>query len=72
MGMATDLIWWARDRVLGHRARRVRWHVFEDSAQPVDDVIVVHFISRHLRRVVVAGVRTLGCHGPSAAAPFAS
>jgi hypothetical protein len=32
MGTATDLIWQARGGVLGHRARRLRWHVFEDPA----------------------------------------
>jgi hypothetical protein len=56
MGTTTDLIWRARGGVLGHRARRVRRHVFEDSAQPVNDVVVVDFITGNLRRVVVAGV----------------
>jgi hypothetical protein len=55
MDTATHLFWWARGGVLGHRARHVRQHVFEDSAQPINDV-VVDFITGHLRRVVVAGV----------------
>jgi hypothetical protein len=45
MGTAIDHIWRARGGVLRHRARRVRRHVFEDSAQPVDDVVVVHDVS---------------------------
>jgi hypothetical protein len=56
MGTATDLIEWTRGGVLEHRARCVRRHVFEDPAQPINDVVVVDFITGHLRRVVVAGV----------------
>jgi hypothetical protein len=47
-GTATDLIWWARGGVLGHRARRVRWYIFEDPTQPINDVVVVDFITGHL------------------------
>jgi hypothetical protein len=46
-GMATDLVWWARGGVLRYRSRRVRRHILQDSAQPVDDVVVVHLISGH-------------------------
>jgi hypothetical protein len=53
---ANNLILWARGGVLGHRARRVRRHVFEDSTQPIHDVVVVDFITGHPRRVVVTGV----------------
>jgi hypothetical protein len=56
MDAATDLFLWARGGVLGHRARRVRRHVFEDPAQPIYDVVVVDFITGHTRRVVAAGV----------------
>jgi hypothetical protein len=56
MGTATDLIWRARGGVLGHRARRVRRHVFEDSAQPINDVVIVDFITGHPRRVDIVGV----------------
>jgi hypothetical protein len=52
MGTATDRIWWARGVVLGHRSRRVRRHVFEDPAHPINDVVVVDFITGHRRRVV--------------------
>jgi hypothetical protein len=40
MDAATDLFWWARGGVLWHWARRVRRHIFEDSAQPINDVVV--------------------------------
>jgi hypothetical protein len=56
MDTATDLFWWARGGVLGHRARRVRRHIFEDSAQPINDVVVVDFTTGHPQRVVDAGV----------------
>jgi hypothetical protein len=56
MGTATDLIWRARGGVLRHGARRVSRHIFEDPPQPVDDVVVVYFITGHPRRVVIAGV----------------
>jgi hypothetical protein len=56
MGTATDLIWWARGGVLRHKARRVRRHIFEDPAKPINNVVVVDFITGHPRRVVVAGV----------------
>jgi hypothetical protein len=56
MDAATDLFWWARGGVLWHWARRVRRHIFEDYAQPINDVVVDDFITGHLRRVVVAGV----------------
>jgi hypothetical protein len=56
MDAATNLFWWARGRELWYGARRVRRHIFEDSRQPVNNVVVVDFVSRHPRRVVVAGV----------------
>jgi hypothetical protein len=56
MDTATHFFWWARGRVLWYWARCVRRHIFEDSGQPINNVVVVNFISRHLRRVVVAGV----------------
>jgi hypothetical protein len=55
-GTATYLLWRARGGVLLDWARRVRWHVLEDARQPIDDVVVVDFTSRHPRRVIVAGV----------------
>jgi hypothetical protein len=36
-----------RGGVLGHGAWRVRRHVFEDSPQPVDDVVIVDLITGH-------------------------
>jgi hypothetical protein len=43
-------------RVLGDRAGRVRRHVFEDPAQPLDDVAIIDLTARHPRRVIIAGV----------------
>jgi hypothetical protein len=43
-------------RVLGDQTGCVRRHVFEDPAQPLDDVVIIDFIARHPRRVVLAGV----------------
>jgi hypothetical protein len=54
--MATYLLWWARCGVLRYGARRVRRHVLEDPSQPVNNVVVVDFVSRHPRRIIVAGV----------------
>jgi hypothetical protein len=47
LSTATDLIGWMRGGVLRHGAWRVRRYVFDDSPQPVDDVIVVDLIPRH-------------------------
>jgi hypothetical protein len=47
---------WTRGGVLGHRAQRVRRHVFEDPAQPINNDVIVNFITGHPRRVIVAGV----------------
>jgi hypothetical protein len=55
VGAATYLLWWARCGVLRYGARRVWWHVLEDPSQLVDNV-VVDFVSRHPRRIVVTGV----------------
>jgi hypothetical protein len=59
-GTTTYLLWRAHDGVLLDRARRVRWHVLEDTRQPINDVVVVDFTSRHPRRVVVCR-----CFGPA-------
>jgi hypothetical protein len=56
MSTATDLIWRARGGILRHGARRVRRHILESSPQPVDDVVIVYYITGHPRRVIVAGV----------------
>jgi hypothetical protein len=42
--------------VLGDRAGRVRWHVLEDPAQPLDDVVIIDLTAGHPRRVVLARV----------------
>jgi hypothetical protein len=47
MDAATDHFWWARGGELWYWARCVHQHIFEDSAQPVNNVVVVDFISRH-------------------------
>jgi hypothetical protein len=56
MDAVTDLFWWARGGVLWYWARCVRRHIFEDSGKPINNVVVVDFITGHPRRVVVAGV----------------
>jgi hypothetical protein len=56
MDAATNLIWWAHGGELRYWARCVRRHIFEDFAQPINNVVIVDFIFRHPRRVVVAGV----------------
>jgi hypothetical protein len=56
VGTTTYLLRRARGGVLRDRARRVRWNVLEDARQPIDNVVVVDFVSWHPRRVVVAGV----------------
>jgi hypothetical protein len=45
-----------RGGVLGHEARRVRRHVHKDSAQSINDVVVVDFTPRYPRQVAIAGV----------------
>jgi hypothetical protein len=47
MDAATNLFWWARGGVIWYWARRVCRYVFEDPGQPVNNVVVVDFISRH-------------------------
>jgi hypothetical protein len=47
MDAATNLFWWARGGELWHGAWRIRRHIFEDPGQPVNNVVVVDFVSRH-------------------------
>jgi hypothetical protein len=42
--------------VLEDRTRRVRQHVLEDPAQPIDDVVIINLTAGHPRRVALAGV----------------
>jgi hypothetical protein len=42
--------------VLGDWTGRVRQHVLENFAQPLDDVVIIDFITQHPRRVVLASV----------------
>jgi hypothetical protein len=42
--------------VLKDRAGRVRRHVLEDPALPLDDVVIIDFTAWHPRRVILAGV----------------
>jgi hypothetical protein len=42
--------------VLRDQAGRVRRHVLEDLAQPLDDVVIIDLTARHPRRVILAGV----------------
>jgi hypothetical protein len=43
-------------RVQERLTRRVRWHVFEDLAQSLNDVIIIDFFTRHPRRIFIACV----------------
>jgi hypothetical protein len=47
MDAATNLFWWARGGELWYWARRVRWHIFEDLGRPINNVVIIDFISRH-------------------------
>jgi hypothetical protein len=42
--------------VLGDWTGRVRRHVLEDPAQPIDDVVIINQTTRHPRRVALADV----------------
>jgi hypothetical protein len=56
LSAATDLVWRISGGILGDRIGRVRRHVLEDSAQPLDDVIIFNPTARHPRCVALAGV----------------
>jgi hypothetical protein len=56
MDAAIDIFWWARGGVLWYWAWCVRRHIFEDPGQPINNVVVVDFISRNPRSIVIAGV----------------
>jgi hypothetical protein len=44
LSAATDLVRRMSGGVFGDRTGRVRRHVLEDPAQPLDDVVIINFI----------------------------